>query len=398
MAGKPLGLPTGVEFVGQTIRIRFTWKGQRRCETLGYSQTPKGIKAAADLRADVINLAKLGVLDDTRYAEMFPNSSYAAFSAVPMFGEYAQSWLNSRNIVDGTRRNYLASLNIYWMPVLALMPINQITSTFLRRSIGEIAWESSGTKRAALQRLNPIFETAVLDGLLDRNPLISIETPQKKRKEIDPFTVDEANRIVAHMYKKLRKSSQIYAALAEFAFFTGMRPGEIYALQWTDIDLDKRIVHVCKIVVDKKIEPRTKTKYDRYVMLNSRALGALKEARRIADLREQQSRRKVRTTPYVFPPVKREAFIHATSVTARQFNAAVTDLAIRPRPQYNCRHTYATMCLMANVNPSFIANQLGHSVRMLLSTYAKWINSTGDWSEVDKLENAMIGTKSVQAS
>jgi integrase len=65
-------------------------------------------------------------------------------------------------------------------------------------------------------------------------------------------------------------------------------------------------------------------------------------------------------------------------------------------PQYDTRHTYATMCLMADMNPAFIANQLGHSVQMLLSTYAKWLNSTSDWSELKKLENQQTGTKLVQ--
>lgn len=48
------------------------------------------------------------------------------------------------------------------------------------------------------------------------------------------------------------------------------------------------------------------------------------------------------------------------------------------------------------MNPAFIANQLGHSVQMLLSTYAKWINSSTDWGELDKLETRMIGTNSVR--
>ena len=54
------------------------------------------------------------------------------------------------------------------------------------------------------------------------------------------------------------------------------------------------------------------------------------------------------------------------------------------------------MCLMAGMNPAFIANQLGHSVQMLLSTYAKWLNSSTDWSELGKLENSMIGTNLVR--
>jgi integrase len=76
-------------------------------------------------------------------------------------------------------------------------------------------------------------------------------------------------------------------------------------------------------------------------------------------------------------------FIHWSSATDKYFQAALTELGIRARRPYNCRHTYATMCLMAGMNPAFIATQLGHSVQMLLSTYARWINS------------ALIGVNSV---
>lgn len=48
-------------------------------------------------------------------------------------------------------------------------------------------------------------------------------------------------------------------------------------------------------------------------------------------------------------------------------------------PPYNCRHTYATICLKSNLNPAFIAQQLGHSVQMLLTVYARWLNSSSDW-------------------
>jgi integrase len=49
---------------------------------------------------------------------------------------------------------------------------------------------------------------------------------------------------------------------------------------------------------------------------------------------------------------------------------------------------------MSGLNPAFISQQLGHSVQMLLSTYARWINSSSDWSELEKLQ---IGIKSVSA-
>ncbi|RON80884.1 integrase [Pseudomonas fluorescens] len=45
---------------------------------------------------------------------------------------------------------------------------------------------------------------------------------------------------------------------------------------------------------------------------------------------------------------------------------------------------------MSNMNPAFIAQQLGHSVQMLLTTYARWLNSSSDWGELEKLQ---IGIK-----
>lgn len=94
--------------------------------------------------------------------------------------------------------------------------------------------------------------------------------------------------------------------------------------------------------------------------------------------------------------IKNFEFIHWSSAPDKYFQAALTELGIRARRPYNCRHTYATMCLMAGMNPAFIATQLGHSVQMLLSTYARWINSSIDWGELGRLENSLIGTKLVQ--
>lgn len=62
------------------------------------------------------------------------------------------------------------------------------------------------------------------------------------------------------------------------------------------------------------------------------------------------------------------------------------ELRIRYRPSYNCRHTYATIAAMSGLNPAFIAQQLGHSVQLLLSTYARWINSTSHWNELETLK------------
>ncbi|MBX8536263.1 site-specific integrase [Pseudomonas cichorii] len=174
-----------------------------------------------------------------------------------------------------------------------------------------------------------------------------------------------------------------------------MRPGEMAALRWDEVDLNNRTARVCRIVVDGEIQERTKTKSARTVMLTTRAMNALKVAQTVADLRSKQ-RRMHKNSPYVFPPTRTSEYIQQASLTDKFFKPTLKKLGIRGRRQYNCRHTYATMCLMAGINPAFIANQLGHSIQMLLSTYAKWLNSSHDWSEIDKLETSLIGTKLVQ--
>ncbi|HDS0930010.1 TPA: hypothetical protein QDZ23_004738 [Pseudomonas putida] len=51
---------------------------------------------------------------------------------------------------------------------------------------------------------------------------------------------------------------------------------------------------------------------------------------------------------------------------------------------------------LVTTNPAFIAGQLGHSMQVLLSTRAKWLNSANDWAEPAKLEKNVMGTEGVQ--
>lgn len=395
MGRKSVALPTGVELIGNAVRIRFMWNGRRRCETLAYPTTPQGIQAAAGLRTQVVQLAKLGMLSDEKYAELFPSSSYTESKRCPTFGEYAQAWLNGLEVVAGTRRNYKNSLNNYWMPRLAAIPLDEINSTTIREIIAGTKWRSSTAKRTGLEHVSGVFKTAVKDELISRNPMVSIELPKRVAKIIDPFEPEEAERIIAHLYMDLTGAMRIYAAYFEFAFFSGMRPGEIYALRWDELDLTKRFAHVCRTVASGKIAERTKTRVSRLVMLNSRALHALEVAREVRTFRARQ-RRMFPDSPFVFPPAKNSEFIQQASVTDKHFKVALAELGIRNRPQYNCRHTYATMCLTAGMKPAFIASQLGHSIQMLLTRYARWDNSRLDWREIEKLEKDQIGTELVQ--
>ena len=392
MAGKPMDLPPGIDVHYGSLRLRFTWEGSRRSETLPYPPTQKGIKAASQLRDKVNGLIKLNLLDHDKYAELFPSSA-AVVGGTPTFGEYAQLWLDSREITAGTRLNYKSALNLYWMPHLALVRIDLITTTLLRRIVASIPWSSPNVKRNAITRLCTILEDAVREGLLTRNPAALLDLPKRSKKEIDPFTLDEANAIIARLYEHKHWPSLIYAAFFEFAFFSGLRLSEALALRWDAVDLEKKTVHVKRTVALGVIEERTKTGSDRFVLLNERALHAIQYAKKYAERRKDR-KGKVTEMPYVFPPSKNSEYVKQTSDLHKQWVPVLKDLEIRRRPPYNCRHTYATICLMSGLNPAFIAQQLGHSVQMLLSTYARWINSSNDWQELEKLQ---IGPKLVRS-
>lgn len=97
--------------------------------------------------------------------------------------------------------------------------------------------------------------------------------------------------------------------------------------------------------------------------MNDRALPALEKARPLTEARSD----------HVFAPSgtgeKSEMFVRSETSQKRYWEAALRQLGIRRRRRYDTHHTYATMCLMAGMNPAFIAAQFGHSVQVPLSTY-----------------------------
>ena len=152
----------------------------------------------------------------------------------------------------------------------------------------------------------------------------------------------------------------------------------------------------CRIGDNRQIRGRVKNKKRRVILLSQRAIKALVQAKADAEhpaMREMQHAH----APYISPPGQENQFVHGTSLLHTPVKQAFIALSLRDRPQYNRRLTYATLCLMTGMNPAFIANQLGHSVQMLLSTYARWINSASDWNLISRLGMSEMGTKQVLA-
>ena len=389
MARKPMGLPAGVEFIGKSIRIRFTWNKKRCCETLPFPQTTKGIAAAEGLRSQVKQLDRLGALTTEKYIELFPTTRSGAVSQMPIFFDYAQEWLNSLQIVESTRKNYRSTMQNYWIPHLAHLPIDAISPVLMRKIVNGIEWTSPVRRKNAVRLVTSLFNQAVSDELIQRNPARSVPATRVVKRELDPFSRAEADAVIAKLYEVTSGLQAIYACFFEFSFYTGMRPGEAMALRWSEVDTRNRTARVCRIRLYGKIQERTKTKTSREVLLNDQALQALEKARLLTAARSD----------YVFAPEgsgdRSELYVRSETGPKRYWLLALRKLGMRHRRMYDTRHTYATMCLMSGMNPAFIAAQLGHSIQILLSTYARWISSPNDWSELEKLNTLQNGTNLV---
>jgi integrase len=155
-----------------------------------------------------------------------------------------------------------------------------------------------------------------------------------------------------------------------------MRTSEIFGLTWDKVDLARGEVKVSEAVVRGERKD-TKTSTSRNVRLNSMALEALKAQKAFTYLAGEA----------VFQdPRYDNNWIDERAFRRSYWTPTLKRLSIRYRRPHNMRHTYATQMLMAGMNHSWCAKQLGQSIEMFQRTYSKWLDGEQDDREMDKLE------------
>ncbi|WP_396330406.1 site-specific integrase [Burkholderia anthina] len=166
--------------------------------------------------------------------------------------------------------------------------------------------------------------------------------------------------------------------LVEFWFWTGLRTSEIFGLQWLNVDFQNGTILVAEALVRGEHKDRTKTAVARTVRLNSRALAALMRQRAFTQI----------AGAAIFHDPRYSTRWEDERAFRRSFwTPMLKRLGIRYRRPYNMRHSYATAMLMAGMTPAFCAKQLGHSIEMFLTTYAKWMDGEQNALEMARLES-----------
>ena len=188
------------------------------------------------------------------------------------------------------------------------------------------AWRQTvpeGHRFEATQALRQVLRRAVEWDWLSDNPAKRIPNPPRRSKEKRPFESWEQIEAVA---ARLRP---VYGPIAVFAAATGLRPSEVFGLEWRNIDRKAAVVYVRRAFANGRLK-QTKTRLsNRAVPLQAKALEALEQLPPAENL--------------ILFANSRGGRIDFRSFGRRHWKPAQQRAGIEPlRGLYDLRHTYAT--------------------------------------------------------
>jgi len=154
------------------------------------------------------------------------------------FGEYAKEWLSQRTDLRPLSRDQYASLIAnHLAPAFGEMELARVSPGHVRSWYALTSSRRPGAATSAYRLLRAIFNTAVTDELVARNPCRIRGAGADRSKERQIPTVAQVEALMAVMPTKLR------AAVVLAAWGT-LRRGEVLGLRRGDIDAAAGTVRV----------------------------------------------------------------------------------------------------------------------------------------------------------
>lgn len=169
-------------------------------------------------------------------------------------GEYADAWVEHRNVKPRTRSMYKDLLRLHIKPKLGKIPVKNLTSDAVRAWYSSLGSEHTRRNSHCYGLLHAVMNTAVTDGLIDRNPcnLPRVMNPSRKR-EPTILSVEE----VAALADAIRPER--LKALVLLSAWCGVRWGEVSELRRKDFTEDCTVLTVARAVTRRDGEYRVDT-------------------------------------------------------------------------------------------------------------------------------------------
>ncbi|MFB7559781.1 tyrosine-type recombinase/integrase [Streptomyces brevispora] len=142
----------------------------------------------------------------------------------------------SENTIDG----YRVAVNHHLVPGLGAHRLEKLEPEHLERFYKKMqeTGSAAGTAHQVHRTLRAALNEAVRRGHAIRNPATIAKAPRLEEDEVEPYSVEEVQRLLAEAAKH-RNAARWVIALA-----LGLRQGEVLGMQWTDVDFELGVIRV----------------------------------------------------------------------------------------------------------------------------------------------------------
>ena len=225
--------------------------------------------------------------------------------------------------------------------------------------------------------LKQIFDMAIAEGKVVRNPALLLFTP---REAVKPTRLAMTIQDVQICFEALHQRERLIAKLAIIA---GMRPGEIFALPWghmteTYADISRRVY---RGIVDS---PKTEQSV-RKAALSKGLLVDIEEWRKHAVSTSEMA--------LVFPS-ERMTILAKENVWRRNIQPKLEQVGLGWVNFQVMRRTHSSLMKALGVDGKLVADQLGHSLDVNQNVYTQTAVSTRQVA-VNQLEETLNGVQMV---
>ena len=324
-----------------------------------------------------------------------------------------QTWVKEyrENIV---RESTLASYKHYYRhigKVIGGMKVQAVYPEHIQRVLNKMRGEgySAGYIGKVRALMNLIFKQALLNGVIIANPVEGTTPPKKGGAENihkRALTEQEQRRFLEYVEKEM----PFYADIFFLGFSTGMRIGEITALEWSEIDFRNMEIHVNGTMVNiagqKLHKGPAKTATSRRTVPMRPEIG-----RRVKKHKVEQAKLRMKlgnkwepaeglrdlvfTSPFG-KPLWRTYVSKIIRTAIDRMNEEEEEAAGKghrepARMEYFCphamRHTFATRALERGIPPKVVQGYLGHStIDVTMNIYTHVTAELGK-EEIKKIAN-----------
>lgn len=361
----------------KTGRMAGTWRG--------YALLPDGSRkyVTGEMREEVAKkVAKLVVQAEA--------GGYVKTDDRTTVRVYLDHWLQHarRTTRPRTYAFYESYVRNYLVPRLGSRRLNQLTPVDVEAMLTWMTGMkglSPGTARHALVTLRVALNRARKWGLIAHNAAALTDPPKQDEAPIEPFTVEQAQSLLAAAEGAQPGGHRLHALLA-LALATGLRAGELLGLRWDDVDLKRgtlTVRHALEAVSkQRRADPIEKLTADerrqgwrlvapksgasrRTLPLIPLAREALAAQRaRVLEARLHALQRGAAWADYgaggfVFPSAAGTPLGYRNAF--REYQALLATAGLPPKRLHDLRHTTASFLLASGADLRVIQAVLGHA-------------------------------------